>query len=255
MAFYDTKYSQYGMASATDQMIKAQQRLGEAQAKNAALASQAAAGIIEKLGALGAKAYGDYAEDKKQKASRAGLAKALNLNEEQTKAFVDGGYESLSAIAASNQVKAVNNGYVEHNPYTGENVEHITKSSETKNPSKYGLMINDGLRKSMQDLGVTQDYISKGWLISTEKGDLYYNPNLTQKEIDDEIRILADRVGKMKKNIASEVSGKSKAQTLAPFRNYQQSTPYNPKKGIGATILKTAAQKEEEIPSWLLRNH
>lgn len=184
MAFYDTKNSQYGMASATDQMIKAQQKLGEAQAKNAALASQTAASIIEKLGAIGAKAYGDYAEDKKQKASRAGLAKALNLNEEQTKAFVDGGNDALSAIASAQQIKAVNDGYILHKTYSGDTEFHRTGiPKQEKNPSKYATPVDSGVVDSLRKNGMLQDQVKNTNLVF-DNGAYYWSSNLSQKDID-----------------------------------------------------------------------
>lgn len=210
MAFYDTKYSQYGMASATDQMIKAQQKLGEAQAKNAALASQTAANIIEKLGAIGAKAYGDYAEDKKQKASRAGLAKALNLNEEQTKAFVDGGNDALSAIASAQQIKAVNDGYVLHKTYSGDTELHrtgIPKQEKTKNPSRRGTQVGNGVIKTLSDNGWLQDEIASGRIINDDNG-YFYNPDLLQKDIDSMIIQYTSRVNEKKNKMPKDSEGR-----------------------------------------------
>lgn len=210
MAFYDTKYSQYGKASATDQMIKAQQKLGEAQAKNAALASQTAANIIEKLGAIGAKAYGDYAEDKKQKASRAGLAKALNLNEEQTKAFVDGGNDALSAIASAQQIKAVNDGYILHKTYSGDTEFHrtgIPKQEKTKNPSRRGTQVSNGVIKTLSDNGWLQDEIASGRIINDDNG-YFYNPDLLQKDIDSMIIQYTSRVNAKKNEMPKDSEGR-----------------------------------------------
>lgn len=210
MAFYDTKYSQYGKASATDQMIKAQQKLGEAQAKNAALASQTAANIIEKLGAIGAKAYGDYAEDKKQKASRAGLAKALNLNEEQTKAFVDGGNDALSAIASAQQIKAVNDGYILHKTYSGDTEFHrtgIPKQEKTKNPSRRGTQVSSGVIKTLSDNGWLQDEIASGRIINDDNG-YFYNPDLLQKDIDSMIIQYTSRVNAKKNEMPKDSEGR-----------------------------------------------
>lgn len=210
MAFYDTKYSQYGKASATDQMIKAQQKLGEAQAKNAALASQTAANIIEKLGTIGAKAYGDYAEDKKQKASRAGLAKALNLNEEQTKAFVDGGNDALSAIASAQQIKAVNDGYVLHKTYSGDTEFHrtgIPKQEKTKNPSRRGTQVSKGVIKTLSDNGWLQDEIASGRIINDDSG-YFYNPDLLQKDINSMIIQYTSRVNAKKNEMPKDSEGR-----------------------------------------------
>lgn len=210
MAFYDTKYSQYGKASATDQMIKAQQKLGEAQAKNAALASQTAANIIEKLGAIGAKAYGDYAEDKKQKASRAGLAKALNLNEEQTKAFVDGGNDALSAIASAQQIKAVNDGYILHKTYSGDTEFHrtgIPKQEKTKNPSRRGTQVSNGVIKTLSDNGWLQDEIASGRIINDDNG-YFYNPDLLQKDINSMIIQYTSRVNAKKNEMPKDSEGR-----------------------------------------------
>lgn len=210
MAFYDTKYSQYGKASATDQMIKAQQKLGEAQAKNAALASQTAANIIEKLGTIGAKAYGDYVEDKKQKASRAGLAKALNLNEEQTKAFVDGGNDALSAIASAQQIKAVNDGYILHKTYSGDTEFHrtgIPKQEKTKNPSRRGTQVSNGVIKTLSDNGWLQDEIASGRIINDDNG-YFYNPDLLQKDIDSMIIQYTSRVNAKKNEMPKDSEGR-----------------------------------------------
>lgn len=210
MGFYDTQHSQYGMASATDQMIKAQQKLGEAQAKNAALASQTAANIIEKLGAIGAKAYGDYAEDKKQKASRAGLAKALNLNEEQTKAFVDGGNDALSAIASAQQIKAVNDGYILHKTYSGDTEFHrtgIPKQEKTKNPSKRGIQVSSGVIKTLSENGWLQDEIASGRIINDDNG-YFHNPDMTQKDIDSMYLEYTTRVNAKKNQMPKDSEGR-----------------------------------------------